>query len=255
MGRKSRLKQERKQQGLENELRQHPMRDEIQVFLQKRRVDTKKASGLLYLVSLVASLLIYRSIKKQTQLPVISPEEDKADENRLERLGEVLEYECRRLRMESNEVINELVFPMAGNRALMEPILSKVYEMLDALVPTDDFRLPTQAQIENPDLWGDSLTHHADREEDYFQAVKDLFTLVLTISRSAPDESDKLDNERRLEEIREAHGIELDDFLKLRRRATEFFRIAFAKYLSMTFQPVRNEVDEKILMAASTSSH
>jgi len=32
-----------------------------------------------------------------------------------------------------SRVISELVFPMAGNKALMEPILQQVYGMLDSL--------------------------------------------------------------------------------------------------------------------------
>jgi hypothetical protein len=247
MGRKSRLKKERKPQGFERELRRHPMREEIRAFLEKRRVAMDKASGLLYVVSLMASFLIHRSIKKQTQLPVISPEEEEADKNRFEHLGMILEHECRQLHIEPQEVMGELVFPMAGNNALMEPILTKIYEMFDSLVASVHFRQPTEAEIENPELWGDSLMHYADRKEEYFQAVNELFALVLAIARSTPDEELKMGGqEKRLEEIRKTYEIEPDDFQKLRRRATEFFRIAFAKYLSMVFQPLREEVDTKI---------
>jgi len=52
---------------------------------------------------------------------------------------------------------------------------------------------------------------------------------------------------KKLEKIRKTYGIKTDDFLKLRRRATEFFRIAFATYLGIEFQPLREEVDTKIL--------
>ncbi len=254
MGRKSRLKRERKQQGIERELRRHPMREEIRAFLQKRRIAMNKASGLLYVVSLLASFLIHRSIKKHVQLPVISPEEDKADEDRLERLARVLEYECQQFRIESHEIMNELVFPMVGNKALMEPILRKVYEMLHSLIPSDNFRQPTEAQIENPDLWGDSLAHYADRKEEYFQTVKELVALLVAVSRSTLDaESKEIDHQIKLEEIRKTYGIEPGDFKKVRRRATEFYKIAFAKYLSMVFQTVREEVDEKVLKAGSIS--
>ena len=247
MGKKSRLKRERKEHGFGEAIKQHPMNKEISAFLKKRRVPMDKASGLLYIVSLMASFLIHRSIKKHTQLPVISPDEEKGDENRVERLGTVLEHECRHLHIESQDVMNELVFPMVGNKALMEPILRKVYEMVDSLILSDSFRQPTEAHIEDLELWGDSLAHYSDGKDLYFQAVKKLFTLVLATSRAAlDDELERIDQEKVLEQIRKTHGIEPDDFQKLRRRATEFFKIAFAKYLSMVFQPIRQEVDEKI---------
>jgi len=55
---------------------------------------------------------------------------------------------------------------------------------------------------------------------------------------------------KKLEKIRKTHGIKTDDFLKLRHRATEFFRIAFATYLRIEFQSLREEVDTKILQPA-----
>jgi hypothetical protein len=247
MGKKSRLKKERKEHGFKEAMTRHPMREEIRAFLKKRHLAVDKASGLLYIVSLMASFLTHRLIKKHTQLPVISPDEEKADEKRLERLGTVLEHECQHLHIESQELMNELVFPMAGNKAVMKPVLRKVYEMVDALIPSDSFRQPTEAHIEDPELWGDSLAHYADRKEEYFQAVKRLFTLVLAISRSTLEaEPEKMDHEKELEEINNTFEIDPDDFQKLRRRATEFYKIAFAKYLSMIFQPVRDEVDQKI---------
>ncbi len=251
MRRKSRLKKERKQGALEREFSRHPMREEIREFLEKRHVAMDKASGLLYVVSLMASFMIYLSIKKQTQLPVISPDEEKADKNRFERLSMALEYQCRQLNVEPKEIMDELVVPMAENKALMEPILTKIYEMFDSLIVSDivsdNFRQSTEAQIENPELWGDSLVHYADRKEVYFQAVNELFALVLNIARSTLDEEwKKRDQEKRLEEIRKTYEIEPDDFQKLRRRATEFFKIAFAKYLSMVFQSLRDEVDNKM---------
>jgi len=250
MGRKSRLKQERKQQGFEGELRRHPMEEAIRAFLKKRGIPINKASGFLYVVSLFASFLIHRSIKQHLQLPVISPEEDKADENRLKGLSGVLEFECQQFRIKPDEIMNELVVPMVGNKALMEPILKKVYEMLDALILSDSFREPTEAQIDNPDLWGDSLAHYEDRKEEYFFAVKDLVALVLAIARSTVEDEPKgIDHERKIEEIRKTYSIEPDDLEKLRRRATEFYKIAFAKFLSMVFQPVRKEVEKKIFEA------
>jgi hypothetical protein len=251
MGKKSRFKQERKH-ALERELGRHPMREEIQTFLQKRHIPMTKASGLLYIVSLFAGFLVHRSIRMHVQLPVLSPEEDKADEDRVERLGKFLDYECKQFAIEPDEIMNELVFPMVGHKALIEPTLTKVYEMFDSLILSDSFREPTEAQIENVDLWGDSLAHYADRKEEYYQAVKELFALVLAASRSSLDhQPEHMDHHSRLEEIKKTYGIEPDDFEKLRRRATEFYRIAFAKYLSMVFQPVRDEVDEKLLKAGS----
>ena len=54
-----------------------------------------------------------------------------------------------------------------------------------------------------------------------------------------------IDQEKEVEEIREAYDIEPDDFQKLRRRATDFFKIAFSSHLGIVFQPVRDEVDAK----------
>jgi hypothetical protein len=247
MGKKSRLKKERKEQGFGEAIRHHPMNEEITAFLKKRRVAMDKASGLLYIVSLMASFLIHRSIKEHTRLPVISPDEEKADEHRVKRLGAVLDQECRHLHIDPQDIMNELVFPMVGNKGLMEPILRKVYEMVDSLIPSDSFRQPTEAHIEDLELWGDSLAHYSDRKDAYFQAVKRLVMLVLAISRAAlDDEVETIDQEKELEAIRKTHGIEPEDFEKLRRRGTEFFKIAFAKYLSIVFQPIREEIDEKI---------
>lgn len=247
MGKKSRLKRERKEHGLREAITRHPMREEIRAFLKKRHVAVDKASGLLYIVSLMASFLTHGLIKKHTQLPVISPDEEKADEKRLQRLGTVLEHECQHFHIESQALMNELVFPMAGNKAVMEPVLKKVHDMVEALIPSDSFRQPTEAHMEDRELWGDSLAHYGDRKEAYFQAVKRLFTLVLAISRSTLDEAlAPLDHEKELQAIKSTFEIDPDDFQKLRRRATEFYKIAFAKYLSMVFQPVRDEVDQKI---------
>jgi hypothetical protein len=229
------------------EIRKHPIWSEIQAFLEKRGMTIDESCRLLYIVSMMAGFLIYRSIKEQGKLPVIRPEEEKADESRMEKLGMVLEYECRQLHIEFQEVVSELVFPMAGKKALTEPILQKIYEMLDSLVLSDNFREGTEKQIENTEFWGDSLRHYADRKEDYFEAVKELFAFVLSTAR--PDvntDLGKANPEKELEEIRKKYGIEPDDFWKLRRRATEFFRIAFATHLGIVFQPLREEADEKI---------
>jgi len=229
------------------EIRRHPMWREIQEFIEKRGMTIDESRGLLYIVFMMAGFLSYRSIKEQAKLPVIRPEEEKADESRMEKLGRVLEYECRQRHIEFQEVTSELVFPMAGNKALMEPILQKIYGMLDSLVLSDSFREGAEKQIENTEFWGDSLTHYADRKEDYFEGVKELFAFVLATARpNITKDLGKTNQEKELEEIRNKYGIEPDDFWKLRRRAIEFFKIAFATHLGIVFQPLREEVDEKI---------
>lgn len=254
MGRKSRLKKERKQRGFEGELMRHPMREEILAFLKKRRVAMDKASRLLYVVSLMASFLIYRSIRKRTQLPVIRPEEEKADETRMRRLGSILDFECRQLHIGFQEIMDELVYPVAGNKALVESVLEKIYGMLDSLILSESFREGSEREIENPEFWGDTLTSYEGREEEYFEAVKDLFALVLTVARPSSDmDLEKISHEKELEGIRSKYAIEPDDFQKLKRRATEFFRIAFATYLGMVFQPLRQKVDQEICEPVSDS--
>lgn len=251
MGRKNREKKERiKKQS--KTAKKHPMETEIREFLLKRDVDINNASGVLYIISIMANFLIFRSIKEHSDLPNIRLEEDKADENRMEKLGQALSYECEQLNIEFQEIMNELVFPMAGNTALVKPILKKIYGLLDSIIPSDNFRQTTESQIENPDFWDDSLMHYEDHKEKYFEAIKELFALALNVVRYSLDgmEMEKSRHIKKLEEIRKTHGIKTDDFLKLRRRATEFFRIAFATYLGIEFQPLREEVDTKILQPA-----
>ena len=247
MGRKSREKKERikKQSQI---VEKHPMKTEIREFLLKRDVDINKSSGLLYIVSMMANFLIFRSIKKHSELPNIRPEEAKSDENRMEKLGQALSYECEGLNIEFQEIMNELIFPMAGNTALVKPVLKKIYGLLNSIIPSDNFRQTTESQIENSDFWGDSLMHYKDHKEKYFEAIKELFALALNVVQYSLDgtEMEKTEHIKKLEEIRKTHGIKTDDFLKLRRRATEFFRIAFATYLGIEFQPLREEVDTKI---------
>ncbi len=248
MGRKSRAKQEgvKKRSKM---AKKHPMRTEIQEFLLKRHVDINNASRLLYLVSMMANFLIFRSIKEHSNLPDICPEDNKADENRMEKLGQALSYECEQLNIEFQETMNELVFPMAGNTTLVKPILTKIYGLLNSLIPSDNFRQTTESQIENPDFWGDSLTHYEDHKIKYFETIKKLFALCLNVVQYSLDgkKMEKASHIKKLEKIRKTYGIKTNDFLKLRRRATEFFRIAFATYLGIEFQPLREEVDTKIL--------
>ena len=225
---------------------------ELLAFLKKRGVAADKATGLLYVVSIMSNFLIYHLIKKHTQLPVIRPQEEEADKNRMGRLGMALEHECHRFDIEFQEIMDELVVPMAKNNALVQPLLNKIYRTMDSLIPSDNFRQTTESQIENPEFWGDSLMHYADRKEDYFEAVKELFALILTGARPKPDPGpEEIGSERNLEEIRKRRGIDPDDFQKLRRRAKEFFAIAFATYLDIEFQPLREEVDEKIYGSTS----
>ena len=251
MGKKSRLKRERVKKQSET-AKEHPMKTEIQQFLLKRNVDIDNASGLLYVVSIMANFLIFRSIKEHSDLPNIRPEEDKADEKRMEKLGQALSYECEELNIEFQEIMNELVFPMAGNTALVKPVLKKIYTLLVSLIPSDNFRETTESQIENPDFWGDSLMYYKDHKKNYFETVKELFALALDVVQYSLDgrEMEEVRHIEKLEQIRKTHAIDTDDFLKLRRRATEFFRIAFATYLGIEFQPIREEVDTKILQPA-----
>jgi hypothetical protein len=254
MGRKSRLKKERKEKGLGRELNRHPMRQEILSFFKKRRLEMNQSAGLLHVISLMASFFIFISIMKQPQLPVINPEENKADKDRLHKLGSALEHECYQLDIVVQEVMDELVLPMSKNEALMEPIIQRIHQMLDSLISSQEFRQGTEAQMDNSELWGDSLKHYGKQKEGYFQAVKKLFALVLAISRASVEEKlEAVDHENRLEKIRKTYGIEPDEFVKLRRRAQEFFRIAFAKHLSMVFQPVRDDVDSMFSSPTSTS--
>lgn len=245
MGRKSRIKKNNRQ-GILKEAMAHPLKGEIRTFLDRRGLATDKDSGLLYSVSMMVNFLIYGSIKERLQLPVIRPEEEEADKNRRERLGIVLGYECRQIGVDFQEVLDELVYPMAGNKVFIEPIFDEVYGMLASLVSSNNFRQTTEGQIESQEFWGDSLTHYADRKEDYFRVVKELFTLVLAVTRSGTGvELEGVSREEKMEEIQKTYRVDPDDFLKLRRRASEFFRIAFATYLNMQFQPVREDIDKR----------
>lgn len=229
----------------EEEIRSHPMWKEIQEFLGKRGIQVDRSRTLLYVVSMMSGFLIYRFIKDQAKLPILRPNEEKADESRMDKLGRVLEYECSQLHIEFQDVLSEMVYPMAANKALTEPVLQKVYGTLESLASSYSFRESAEKEIQNTELWGDSLAHYADRKEDYLEAVRELFSLVLANARlDAAEGPEKTDNENKLEEIRKKYGIEPDDFSKLRRRAMEFFRIAFASHLGIVFQPLRDEAEK-----------
>lgn len=229
------------------EIRKHPMWTEIRAFIEKRGVAIDALRELLYIVSLMAGFLMRRAIREEAKLPVIHSEEEKADESRMEKLGRFLEYECRWLNIEFRDVLSELVYPMAANKALMEPVLRNVYEILDSLVLSDGFREGVEREIDNAEFWGDSLEHYADRKEDYFEVMKKLFSFVLSTARpDATQDMGKTNDDTELEGIRKKYGIDPGDFGKLRRRAVEFFKIAFATHLGFVFQPLREEVDKKI---------
>ena len=248
MGKKSRLKKERE---VEKKMTS-PLSVAARPFLEKRRVTVDQASRLLHLVSVMVNFLLYRSIREHIQLPSVRPDEQEADKDRMEAIRKHLGSECRRLGMAFQDVMQELVMPLAENETLFEPILKKVYAILDSLVSSEDFRAAIEKQIEDGELWHDSLAHYENRREDYFDAVKRLFALDLAMVRSSLDGAiENISYEETLEDIKQRYGIEADDFQKLRRRATEFLRATFATYLDMDFQPVRKKVDEGLLARAS----
>ncbi|HPA15516.1 MAG TPA: hypothetical protein PKV75_09645 [Desulfobacterales bacterium] len=246
MGKKSRLKKEKAEREFEEE-KKYPMRKTIQSFLKKRSITENQASVLLYAISSMASFLIYRSIREHSQLPIINLEEEKKDESRMEWLGLVLAHECRELSIEFQEIMDELVYPMSVRKDLVQPIFDRIFKNLDLLVPSDNFRETTENHIQDIELWGDKLSCYEDRKEDYFEAVRKLAAItILVFWKSFERESRQTSYENEIEEIRKNLEIQPDDFLKLRRRAFEFLRIAFATYLGMEFQPLRQELDEKL---------
>jgi hypothetical protein len=247
MGKKSRLKK-RKGQGKFEENMAHLIGGKTRAFLNKRHVGMDRASRLSYIVAMMVNFLIYRSIKAHIQLPAVRPDDEKVDQDRMEAIQKRLASECERLWIKFHDIMDELVSPLAENEALFEPILRNIYTILDSFVSSKDFREAVEKQIEEPETWNDSLLHYTDRQEDYFEAVKKLFGLDLAVVRSGLDgESEGIDYEKSLEQIRKEYGIQPDDFEKLTRRATAFFRAIFATYLELDFQRVRDEVDTKIL--------
>ena len=245
MGKKSRLKKETKQRQMEEAIKK-PVEAETKAFLKTRRVAVGKAYRLSYLISMIVNFMVYRSIKTGIQLPSVRPNEEELDENRLEGLHTDLGLECGNLGIEPRDVIAEVVSPLAGNEVLMGKVLKKNYDILESLIPSENFRQMMEGQIEDPDTWGDSLSNYEERKGDYFEALKDLFALDLATVRSGLEgDAGVTDYEGNLEQIKEKYDIEPEDFEKLRRRATEFLRVAFANYLEIDFQLVREEVDAK----------
>jgi hypothetical protein len=246
MGKKSRLKQGKKQRQIEESIKK-PVEKETKAFLRMYGVDEEKGATLVFLVSMIVNFMIYRSIKAGLQLPSVRPNEEELDENRLEGLYTDLRSECGDLGLGWQEVTENLVSPSVGNEALVGQVLRKNYDILESLIPSDSFRQMTEGQIENPDTWGDSLTDYEVRQEEYFEAIKEIFSLDLAVVSSDVDcEREPPDLEGTLEKIKGKYRLGADDLEKLRRRATEFLRAAFANYLEMDFQLVRRTLDARM---------
>jgi hypothetical protein len=243
MGKKSRLKQEKKQRQMEESIKK-PVETETKTFLRMHGVDEQKSATLVSLVSMIVNFMIYRSLKAGIQLPSVRPNEEELDENRIEALHTDLRRECDDLGVGWQEVMDHLVSPLAGNEALVGQLLRKNYDLLESLIPSDSFRQMTEGQIENPDTWGDSLTDYETRKDDYYEAVKEVFALNLGMVRADLDGEEELpDLDGGLGKIKDKYRLHADDVERLRRRATEFLRVAFANYLEMDFQLVREDVD------------
>lgn len=234
------------------EEKNNPMRRDMKAFLKKRNVRIDKAQGILFLISVMVNFLIYDSIKKFLKLPGISREADQADNARMSMLGRVLEYEAGQMDLDFHEIVEELIYPLSARREIVHPIMHEIFDMLDPLALSDDFRATTESQIENEEFWGDSLEEYSQRPEDYFQAVKELFILTVIVIRAGLGNDQKDRNfDKEFEDIRETYSIAPADYLKLRRRATDFFKIAFASYLQMKYQPLKDQVDRYLNPPAS----
>jgi hypothetical protein len=245
MGKKSRVKQEKRQHQMEEAIKK-PVETETKTFLRMHGVDEEKGATLVFLVSMIVNFMIYRSIKAGVQLPSVRPNEEELDENRLEGLYTDLRGECVNLKVGWQEVMDHLVSPLAGNEALIGRVLKKNYDILESLIPSDSFRQMTEGQIENPDTWGDSLMDYEARKDDYYEALKEIFALNLTVIRADLDgEAELPDLDEGLGKIKDKHAFHANDIEGLRRRATEFLRVAFGNYLEMDFQLVREEVDAR----------
>lgn len=247
MGRKSRLKKEKKELPAEDVIAD-PVERETRRFLKTRGLAAggdaeEKGSRLTFLVSMIVNFMIYRFIKAGIHLPSVSHEEEQHDELRLQGLNTSLENVCTELGIAPYEV-NDLVSVLAGDETLVGQVMSKNYTILESLVPSEAFLEMTDGQIENPDTWGDSLTEYASRKEDYFEALKEIFLLNLEVVRTGSDAGASVpDFEGGLAQIKIKYHLNADDLEKLRRRGTEFFMAAFAQYLEMDFQRVREAFD------------
>jgi len=245
MGKKSRLKKEKREKKIQDELRD-PVKREVQSFLTRREVNAEEGDQLSYLVLMLVNFSIYRFIKERIQLPSLRPEEEERDGSRLEGLHVALEAECRSLGVDYKEVQDELVAPLGRNEILVGQILQKIYGLLGSLTSSKSFEDMTDGQVENPDTWGDSLVHYEERKEDYFEAIKALFDFNLSVVRSdVPGDGDQTGPVLDPNQIREKYAVDPGVFDKLVRRATEFLRAAFANYLEMEFHSVRLALDAR----------
>lgn len=250
MGKKSRLKKERADREAE-EMIQQPVHEATMKFLAERGVDQDEGSELRYLVSMIVNFRIYRSIKTGIQLPVVKPREEELDESRLQELHRELANVCADIGVGLTDVMDDLVAPLSEDEKLVEQVLKKNYDLLGSLVDSESFREMTDGQIENAEAWGDNLSKYEARQEEYFEAIKALFSLDLAVVRSDVDPGmDLPDMEKKLREIQETYELGAEDLAKLRRRATEFLRAAFANYLDIDFQRVRRALDTKLGGAA-----
>jgi len=245
MGKKSRLKQERKQKDQSNIKAQvtNPVNLKTREFLNQRGLSEDATEKLAYLTSMLVNFAIYRLIKQSIQLPSVKPEHEKLDGSRIEGLHKELEDECRHLGLEAQEVIDEVVTPLGRDESIVQQILANLYNLLETLIPTENFRKMTEEQIQDVESWGDSLDGYEARKEDYFEALKEIFALNLSVVRSGVDGgSAPVDLHVGLEDIRQHYDLPSNEFEKLVRRATEFLRVSFANYLEIDFQGVRLEL-------------
>ena len=247
MGKKSRLKKEKRERQFQEEI-SDPVKREVRSFLIRQGVDPDQGGQLSYLILTLVNFSIYHFIKERTQLPPIRPDEEKRDEARLKSLHVALEAECLSLGIDYQIVVNELVTGLGTNETLVSQILQKVYGLMDSLTSSKSFDDMTDGQIENPDTWGDSLVQYEERKEDYVEAIKALFDFNLSVVRSDVQNSEQIMPVLDPSEIREKYSIPPGEFDKLVRRATEFLRAAFANYLEMEFHGVRLALDARETM-------
>jgi len=242
MGKKSRLKREKKESKLQEQVDQ-PTKVKTSEFLAKRGLSEEEGETLGYLVSMQVNFSVYRTIKQGIALPSVKPEHEKLDDSRVEGLNKELEDTCQKLGVDVQDVIDEIVTPLCQDESIIYRVLENIYDILETLVPTENFRKMTEEQMEDVEAWGDSLADYEDRKEEYFQALKEIFALHLSVVRQGSGQAPAaLDLDAGLAEIKEHYGLTSDQLEQLVRRATEFLRVAFANYLEIDFQGVRLEL-------------
>ena len=205
----------------------------------------ERGTKLINLVGIMVNFEIYRCIKSGIQLPTLNQEEEAKDEERLRLVRTSLEQVSTELGIAPYEV-SDLISKLASDEELIGQIMAKNYDMLESLVGSQAFHEMTNGQVENPDTWGDSLPDYASLEGTYFDALKEVFLLNLKVVRAGSDGSESTpDLEGGLVGIGKKYDLPADSLDKLSRRGTEFLRAAFANYLEMDFQPVREGLDGK----------